>query len=99
MSSAPVAHKAQSFDDERGLNDSKTPKLQAAKAKEFKDKGQKTEDKGWWLLNARRLPAQSFVFCLLSFVLLSISIIQFQSPIGHWPLELDTGNNGNISIF
>ena len=33
------------------------------------DKGQKTEDKGWWLLNAKRLPAQSFVFCLLSFVL------------------------------
>ena len=36
---------------------------------EFKDKGQKTEDRGWWLLNAKRLPAQYFVFCPLSFVL------------------------------
>jgi hypothetical protein len=51
------------------LNDSETPKLPLAKAKEFKDKGQKTKDRGCWLLNAKRLPAQSFVFCLLSFVL------------------------------
>ena len=51
---------------------------------EFKDKGQKTEDRGWWLLNAKRIPAQSFVFCPLSFVLqwraveLSTANIQFQ---------------------
>ena len=33
------------------------------------DKRQKPKDKGWWLLNAKRLPAQSSVLCLLSSVL------------------------------
>ena len=47
---------------------------------EFKDKGQKTEDKGCWLLNAKRLPAQSFVFCPLSFVL----ELNIQLPMANW---------------
>ena len=51
-----------SLGDLESLNDSKTPKLQVAKAMSF-------TDEEWWLLNAKRLPAQSFVFCPLSFVL------------------------------
>ena len=51
-----------SLGDLESLNDSKTPKLQAAKAMSF-------TDEAWWLLNAKRLPAQSVVFCPLSFVL------------------------------
>ena len=49
-----------SLGDLESLNDSKTPKLQAAKAMSFMDEE-------WWLLNAKRLPAQSFVFCPMSF--------------------------------
>ena len=55
---------------------------------EFKDKGQKTEDKGWWLLNAKRLPAQSFVFCP-----------DYPVANGQLALELDIGNIGNNFTF
>ena len=54
---------------------------------EFKDKGQKTEDRGWWLLNAKRLPAQSFVFCPLSFVLELKTDNSRMLPISNWPCQ------------
>ncbi|MBQ8113549.1 MAG: hypothetical protein IJ146_10145, partial [Kiritimatiellae bacterium] len=57
--------------DLESLDDSKTPKLQAAKAMSVR----------LW-------------HCAIENV---VNTHCCQFPIGHWPLELDTGNNGNIS--
>jgi len=59
-----------SLGDLESLNDSKTPKLQAAKAMSVR----------LW-------------HCAIENV---VNTHCCQFPIGHWQLELDTGNNGNI---